>query len=235
MGRLFYENSKFIYEDQNKKEVLLNCTDFLANKSRVSMHRLEGNDYLIIPELLIRLTEKERKKGNNFEVPAALMDILLVSRLIQTSYPVKILEYGSMQGQLSWHLAEITGVFHEESSLVCAYDTMDLEWMEQISKVEHLPKLSFFAGDYGCFQLQEGYFDIVIINGMVNYLQPKDVIEEALRLAADNGILLCYANAAPLLESTFKLYFKNRKEYEITPSQNVFLANVRDKDWPLFL
>lgn len=107
-----------------------------------------------------------------------------------------MLEYGSANGSLSLHLAEVLGTFHEESVLVCAYDTIEPEWMEQMAQVQHLPKLSYFAGDFGQLKLSEKYFDIVVINGVVNYLQPEEVINDALRLVTKDGILICYSEEA---------------------------------------
>lgn len=232
MGNLFYNDSRFVYEDQGgESRILLDCGCYLANKSRIPMHRLPGMEYLTIPDLLLGLLEKEMGHGEDLEFSAALLDILLASRLIKTSSPVNVLEYGSANGSLSLHLAEVLGTFHEESVLVCAYDTIEPEWMEQMAQVQHLPKLSYFAGDFGQLKLSEKYFDIVVINGMVNYLQPEEVINDALRLVTKDGILICYSEETALLESTFKLYFEQREEYEITPSRKVFLAKAKDKCW----
>ena len=232
MGSLYYNNSKFIYEGQGGEgQILLDCGCYLANKSRVPMHRLPGMEYLTIPDLLLGLLEKEKGHGEDLEFSAALLDILLASRLIKTSSPVNVLEYGSANGSLSFHLAEVLGSFHEDSVLVCAYDTIEPEWMERMAQIQHLPKLSYFAGDFGQLKLSKKYFDIVVINGIVNYLQPEEVINDALRLVTKDGILICYSEEAPLLESTFKLYFEQREEYEITPCRKVLLAKAKDKCW----
>ena len=232
MGSLYYNNSKFIYEGQGgESQILLDCGCYLANKSRVPMHRLPGMEYLTIPDLLLGLLEKEKGHGEDLEFSAALLDILLASRLIKTSSPVNVLEYGSANGSLSFHLAEVLGSFHEDSVLVCAYDTIEPEWMERMAQIQHLPKLSYFAGDFGQLKLSKKYFDIVVINGIVNYLQPEEVINDALRLVTKDGILICYSEEAPLLESTFKLYFEQREEYEITPCRKVLLAKAKDKCW----
>ena len=232
MGNLFYNDSRFVYEDQGgESRILLDCGCYLANKSRVPMHRLPGMEYLTIPDLLLGLLEKEKGHGEDLEFSAALLDILLASRLIKTSSPVNVLEYGSANGSLSFHLAEVLGSFHEDSVLVCAYDTIEPEWMERMAQIQHLPKLSYFAGDFGQLKLSEKYFDIVVINGMVNYLQPEEVINDALRLVTKDGILICYSEEAALLESTFKLYFEQREEYEITPCRKVLLAKAKDKCW----
>lgn len=232
MGSLYYNNSRFIYEDQEGEvRTLLDCRNYLTNKSRIPMHRLAGMDYLTIPDLLLGLLEKEKKNGDDLEFPAALTDILLASRLIQSPRPVKVLEYGSGEGKLSLHLAEVLGAFHEESVLVCAYDTIEPGWMERMAEAQHLPKLSFYAGDFGNLKLSQKYFDIVVINGMENYLQPEEVIVDALQLVSEDGIIMCYSDGTVLLESTFKLYFDEREEYEVTPLRKVLLAKAGDRSW----
>lgn len=197
------------------------------------MHRFPGQKNLIIADLLNILIERERKEENSIEISLGLIliDALLTKYLIQTSQPIQVLEYGSGQGRLSCHLAELLGVFHEESILVCAYDTIEPEWMEQISKVERLPKISFFAGDFGNLQLQKDYFDIVIVNGMVNYAEPYQVVLDAIQLAKKNAVIFCYTDNTPLLESVFQLFFERREEYEIIPSSKVMLAEIKDKSW----
>lgn len=231
MNGLFYKHLKFIYQYKTDEQTLLDCKVFLNNKSRISMHRGQGQSHQIIPDLLISLIEHEQKSGNNLEIPFGIIDILLTSRLIQTSQPVRMLEYGSGQGLLSCHLAELLGAFHEKSVLVCAHDTIEPEWMERISQVDQLPKLSFFAGDFGDFQLQENFFDLVLINGMINYTEPYQIISDAVRLAKDDAVIFCYTSDTPLLENIFQLFFEQRKEYEINPLSKIIVANTRDKSW----
>lgn len=231
MNGLFYKNSKFIYQYKTDEQTLLDCKVFLNNKSRISMHRVQDQSHRTIPDLLISLIEHEQKNGNNREIPFGIIDILLASQLMQTSQPVRMLEYGSGQGLLSCHLAELIGAFHEKSTLVCAYDTIEPEWMERISQVEQLPKVSFFAGDFEDFQLQENFFDIVLVNGMINYTEPYQVISDVVRLAKDDAVIFCYTNDTPFLENIFQLFFEHREEYEINSSSKILMANIRDKSW----
>lgn len=231
MANLIINEYKFIFEDTAGKKVLLDCTDLLANKSRVPMHRLPGQAYLIIPKLLVKLIEKQQTEADALALPFGVLDILLVARLIRSSRPVRLLEYGSGQGELSVHLAQLLGIFHEKSSLVCAYDTIELEWMERISHVKHLPRLSFLACDFGNSGLQKNSFDIVVLNGLANFPQPCDALKEAVSLAKADGSLLCYSHDTPLLESGFKLFFETRDEYEFTPSHKVLAAEAAQCSW----
>lgn len=232
MASLVFKNNRFIFEDTGGERVLLDCADLLANKSRISMHRLPGQPHPIIPELLAGAIQKQREENSRFELPFGVLDALLISRLIRSSGPVRLLEYGSGQGELSVHLARLLGAFHEKSSLVCAYDTIELEWMERISLIEEtLPAISFLACDFGESGLRERSFDMVVLNGLAGFPQPHDVLKDAVSLVKPGGTLFCLCDDAPLLESVFKLFFETREEYRITPFCSVMVAGASQSSW----
>ena len=190
--------------------VLLDSEKPLENKSRVPMRRLADQKHPIISDILLKLIQRQQEEEADLAVPFGLLDALLTVRLIRSSKPVWVLEYGSGQGELSAHLAELLGTFHEESMLVCAHDTIELEWMERISHVEHLPKLSFLAGDFGALGLQSNSFHMVVLNGRTDFQNPYEVVADALRLVRKDGVIFCYTDDCPLLESVFKLFFELR-------------------------
>lgn len=233
MGELFYRDKQFIYMEGGKERVLLNCGDYLANKSRLPMHCLENQNIPTIPDILADLIEYGPQDGDNLKLGAALTDVVLTARLIQTSQPMRVLEYGCQGGKLSFHLAAVLGQFCEESSLVCACDAMDMEWMGIISGVEKLPKISFLAGDYGHLQLQQGYFDVVFINGMVNFADPCQVVADALKLAREDGIIICYCDDSPLLEDVFSLFFEadKREDYHFASFSKLMCGKAADCFW----
>lgn len=211
--------------------VLLDSEKPLENKSRVSMRRLADQKHPIISDILLKLIQRQQEEEADLAVPFGLLDALLTVRLIRSSKPVRVLEYGSGQGELSAHLAELLGTFHEESMLVCAHDTIELEWMERISHVEHLPKLSFLAGDFGALGLQSNSFHMVVLNGRTDFQNPYEVVADALRLVRKDGVIFCYTDDCPLLESVFKLFFELREEFVLQPSQKILLADVENVCW----
>lgn len=211
--------------------VLLDSEKPLENKSRVPMRRLADQKHPIISDILLKLIQRQQEEEADLAVPFGLLDALLTVRLIRSSKPVWVLEYGSGQGELSAHLAELLGTFHEESMLVCAHDTIELEWMERISHVEHLPKLSFLAGDFGALGLQSNSFHMVVLNGRTDFQNPYEVVADALRLVRKDGVIFCYTDDCPLLESVFKLFFELREEFVLQPSQKILLADVENVCW----
>lgn len=231
MGSLSIERSQVTFEDTRGERVLLDCTDLLANKSRVSMHRLLEQTHPTIPEILTELILGQQTEDDDFTVPFGTLDTLLTARLIRSAKPVRVLEYGSGRGELSVHLAKLLGMFHERSSLVCAYDTIELEWMERISHIEKLPVLSFLAADFGNSGLQKNSFDVVVLNGLADFINPYDVLKDAVSLMKTDGMLFCYNHDTPLLESVFKLFFETRDEYEINPTCKVMAAEASQCSW----
>lgn len=224
MSNISFQDHRFIFSGEDGERVLLDCSDLLANKSRISMHRLPEDNILTIPELLLDLFERQNQEDAELVFPTLLLDTLLASRLIRTRNAVNVLEYGSLDGRLSWHWAEVLGTFHPESAFVCAYDAIEPEWLQQIERAKYLPGMSYLAGDFGKLPLREKYFDIVLVNGRVNYYEPAAVLKDAGRLLKDGGVLMCYCDSTPLLESTFKLFFESREEFEITPSSKVLVT-----------
>lgn len=233
MGELFYRDKQFIYMERERERVLLDCGKFLTNRSRIPMHCLENQNIRTIPDVLADLIERGPWDGNDMRLGTALIDVLLAACLIRTSQPVRMLEYGCGGGKLSCHLAAVLGEFCEESSLVCACDAMDMEWMNRISEVEKLPRISFLAGDYGHLQLQQSYFDFILINGTVNFADPDQVVSDALKLASENGRILCCCNDTPLLDDVFRLYFEDdkREDYGVSPSVKLMWAMAKDSSW----
>lgn len=231
MAALITEGSRFVFKDARGERVLLNCADPLANKSRVSMLRKPGETHSIISEILTELIQKQRAENNDLALPFGVLDILLVAHLIRSAKPVKLLEYGSDRGKLSVHLAQLLGTFHEKSSLVCVCDTIESELMERISRVEKHPVISILSCGFGNSGLQKDSFDIVVLNGLADFPQPCDVLRDAVSLVKSDGTLFCYSYNTPLLESTFKLFFENREEYEISPSCTVMAAEASQCSW----
>lgn len=233
MGILTVENNKFIYEERNTKRVLLDCNDYLSNKSRIPMHSFDND--LTIPGLLLQLFKWHKQLcANQSEdsdvMEALLIDVLLTAFFIKTPMSKRVLEIGCTKGVLSYHLATLLGRFNVESSLCCVCNKIgnssNNSWLDMISLVEKVPGLSMLASDYDVMPLESKYFDIVIINGTEDFEEPYPVISEAKRLVKDEGIVMCYADCQPLLESSFKLFFSEREEYLLTGQRSILVTNA---------
>jgi len=236
MKMISFENKMFLLNDDEKQVILLNSYELLANKSRLPMHTLKDN--LTIPKLILALKEQheEISKGTEEQsFPVYLLDILMTSYLIRTSAPVKVLEIGAVSGILSYHLATLMGELNKESTLCCVSNIIGNEsanhWLDRISMVEQPPNLSLIVSDYADTQLASENFDIVVINGTVWFDKPFEILREAERLLKKDGILICHIKKAPLLESSFKLLFSERQEYELSPLEKILITISQGESW----
>lgn len=237
MNQLRMEDNKFIYCTQDKKKELLNCSNYLSNKSRIPMHSRSGLSILNLLQLLLKahpkMSDGTVEQEQKWEY--LLMDVLLVKELISTAKPVKVLEFGCMNGVLSYHLSTILGMFHEESELCCVCDELGNDsgnrWLDRIAMVENPPGLSMLAADYDRTNLAAGHFDLVFINGSVLYNEPYQVIKEAERVVKQNGVILCYCADQPLLEDCFRLVFEEREEYSLSMEHCVITVRYHGVSW----
>lgn len=240
MKKILLEDNKFILQDGAEQEILLDNFDLMSNKSRLPMHTLSDGD--TIPGLILSLVEKHTEISSgtgedtgNGPFAAYLMDILLASFLIRTPAPLKVVEIGSVNGVQSYHLATLMGRLNPESSLCCVSNVIgnesESQWLNRIVMVEQPPALSMLAADYEDTQLASNHFDIVFINGTVRIDKPYETIREAERLVKKGGFLMCHAKEVPLLESSFKLIFSERKEYEITSEENILITRYEGDSW----
>lgn len=220
MNNFVFENNRFCYTDSSGEQVLLDCRNYLQNKSRVPFHSLDGTP--AIPDILSNLLKEysETYKGTEQFIMGfyyTLLDVLVTAEHIKTSAPKKLLEIGCGNGILSYHMATILGKLHPQSLLYSISNTIGNEsgnlWIDYISQVEELPQIAFAATDYEETHLRENHFDITIINGTLPIEQPERVIQETVRVTKPGGKIICLARHQPLLESMFQLLLPEVQEY----------------------
>lgn len=240
MKKIVIENNCYMYLDQDRRKILLNCNDYLENRSRIPLLCAENG--LTVSALILelfrthnRLFEANGENEENNSLKYLLLDVLVISYLIKTSLPINVLELGCVNGILSYHLATLLGKFNEESSLCCVCDVIGNDsgngWLDQIALVEEKPRISMLAADYEDTKLQEEQFNIVIINGTVGFENPSAVLHEAERLTERDGVILCFSDNQPLLEDCFRLLFTEREEYGLTPEFNILETKHNGNSW----
>lgn len=235
MSEVTCEDGHLVFIDGDRREALLDISHLMLNKSRYPMQVLPDGK-TGITRLLLKLAEKhgEISHGGDF-FPFYLLDIIVISRLIRTSAPLKVLEIGATNGILSYHLAVLMGKLNRESMLCCVSNVVGNasknQWIDRVSMVVEPPSLSMLVSDYDATQLQTGNFDIVILNGTDRFDKPYETVREAERLVKKSGAVLCHAEYAPLLESCFKLIFPERREYKISPWEMILAAYDPETAW----
>lgn len=228
MGRVIVQNNAFCFIEENGEYVLLDCNNFLANKSRMPMHSLEGGE--TIPGILLGLLKQQEEKPMEY----LLADILLTANFIQSPLPVSVLEMGCKDGILSYHIATLLGKFNRESSLCCICNTIGNEsgncWLDRIVMVEEPPRLSFMATDYDNIRLENKCFDIVILNGFgEDFEEPYIMIKEAKKIVKNGGMVIGCLKEQTLMLDCLRLEFEEREEY-ILDSQSCIICvkNIDD-------
>lgn len=232
-GIWYFENCFGVKTD------IFNANYYLDNKSRVLKHT--SDECETIPSFIIKLNRKHekifpddnQKYGDTLDY--VLMDFILAKELSGKSSPFRVCEIGCDTGVLSYHLTEMIGRFNGASQLCLATDTIDNDgnnfFLDAISLAEYQPELSMFVGDYDKTNQQSNSFDIVVINGTINFLNPYNVIKEAERILKKDGIIICFSCHNHLLDSTFKLIFSEREEYNVLPDEIITVVRVNDETW----
>ena len=226
MGRIAIKNNIFYFCEEGGERVLLDCNDFLSNRSRVPLHSLQGS--VTIPGILLDLIRQQEE----YLMEYLLVDVLMVPYLMRSPLPVKVLEIGCMNGMMSYHIATLLGKFHRESKLCCVCDAIGNEsgndWVDRVAAVEEPPKLSLFVTDYDDIQLRDNHFDIVVINGFAYFDKPFDMIKEAKRLLKGGGMMLHYSHCHTLLQDSLRFEFPGSEEYILDSQSSVIM--VQDKE-----
>jgi len=236
MASIKWNHSTILFKGTDGQDsIIASFTNNLANKSRISFHKLNGQEHITasdvfsdLHELYEKLAPEEQKTN---QVAVTLILALLVRELSHTSKPVRMLELGCGDGVISCLLGTLLGKYSPESSLFCMSDIIEPGWLDKIALVDDPPKVSYIASDYDFTNLNEHSFDFVVLNGSTFFTSPNDVIKEALRVLRPDGILISYVNDAPLLDSLLRFYFAKQERYELSPVKFVQLVRARDLWW----
>lgn len=212
---------RIVFCDKKGEKTLIDCWDCINNKSRIPVRSAVKDHETDILELIIQVRKEYEKWTFDFKEKDALfymmIDALTARVLMRSAMPLRVLQIGSMDGVLSYHLAFMTGAYNPESHLCCVCSGIGNEsgncWLDWIVHVSSPPKLSMLAADYDDTHLQAGGFDLAVINGTEYFENPYAVLQEAGRLVRQGGAVLCYSDNQPLLTDCFRMIFGNCEEF----------------------
>lgn len=227
-----------VFSGNNGTKILLNTRDFLSNKSRVAMHSFSA-DGDTIPNFLTKLLGRNRTIFQNTntvnDLRNCMLNALVVSKLVTSAAPMKVAEFGSTNGDISYNLTETLGKINPKSTLCLISDRIGNEssntCLNYITQAEVFPEFQMLYSDYTTTNLADELFDIVVINGDVCFEDSYKVIKEAERVTKTDGLILCWTSRDYLLESTFKLIFSEREEYELTPHEKILTVKKPAESW----
>ena len=149
-------------------QILLNATNYLKNKSRISMHSL-SEDGDTIPNFLIDIMKKNKNLFSNAttlnELVYCIINNLVASHLVTSAAPMKIAEFGSTNGDISYNLTEVVGKINPKSTLCLISDRIGNEssnnCLNYISQAETFPEFQMLYSDYMVTNLADGLFDVL--------------------------------------------------------------------------
>lgn len=233
------ETSAKFTDYYNDTRVLLDATQFLQNKSRIPMHAVSDEDGNTIPAFLKSMIQKNRQvlsKGGVFdELLYLTMDTLVISELIKSAAPAKVVELGCTSGKISYNLTEVLGKVNPASQLWLVSNMIgnnsDNQCLDYITQARNIPDLSMQICDYANTNLGAGTFDILVLNGSVRFENYYDTIQEAARIVKENGFIICCTYGDYLLESNFKLIFSEYEEYQFSPFEKIITARNPQVPW----
>ncbi len=237
MGELVLEKECFVFCEGDKRRIVFDLTDNLANKSRVPL-RSKGIDELSIAGLLLILQECNKQIGGyaDGDMASALMDILVTKELIRSAAPIYVTEIGAIAGLNSYHLATLMGMINEESRLcsVCHVigNESDNHWLDYICMVEKPPVLSMLVSDYHETGLERRAFDLVVVDGGINYEKPDEMISEIKRLLKKEGVLICHVvDHTDLRHAVLHQFMQEEcEEYRLNEYESIIVAIQRTMD-----
>lgn len=237
MNDLVIENNSISYTDADGKQLLIDENDYISNISRIPVHG--GEEVLTASDIITQLSNAHTTLLSGTYEGDMMPYYVVIDSLVANYFskhsggqtpPLKVAEMGCDNGIMSYHLATLMGLYDPASLLTGITNSIGNEsnnsWLDMISLVENPSNVSFIATDYDSTNLSGEGYDIVIINGSVKFDEPFGVIKEAERIVKENGLLIVYAQKQPLLESTFSLFFEERKEYYFLQDTKV-MARVK--------
>ncbi|MBR1737829.1 MAG: hypothetical protein IJ736_12590 [Firmicutes bacterium] len=223
--------------EQNNGEIkrFFDLSNPYDNKSRIPAHNLDDS-FLSIAKVQNDLISASQSIYSDVSEKELLISAITVSIMIscfmKTSEAFKIAVIGKSNNFINYNIAELTGIFNPYSKLCLINDGCEDNDDGRAEFTEVLGNgtaISVLYTDYDDIIMSDDTFDITIINGETHFSDHYDVINEAIRITKQNGMLISLCMGDYLLESVFKLVLQGRNEYEISPDA-VVLSAVKDEN-----
>ena len=217
-------------------ELIININDFINNYSRVPL-AYSDDGRPTIPDLLSLSANKykeinEGTKYENYNGLYYVVNILASKFFIRKGEPLKVAEIGCNSGTLSMYFAPLLKAFDPEAEFVCVSNAIGnesgVEWIDRISLVDAPSGLSYLVSDFQKTKLRDEYFDLTLINGTQVFSAPLEIVREAARITAEDGMIICISDDQELLDDGFRLLTDERKEYRFNDRRVVYAAKKKN-------
>lgn len=221
------------WEDEitGNKETLLDYQSEFTDSGHIFAHSNSTSHKTLQKIMRKYLQDCKNVMEEDYVLKTYLMLTLVTKHVLQCTKPPVLLEYGCGDGALSYFLASVLGDLQEQSRLFCLNDIIDPCWLDRIGEVKNPPDINYLASNYKHTGLQQDFFDIVAINGTTYFKEPDATLREAIRVLKPDGLLICYSENNPLIESIFQLYFDSRRQYVLNYTSMIQTAKKSDYTW----
>ena len=230
---------QIVFSDDKTEKIILHTNDFLKNKSRIPMHYWENNKTETIQSFILELRQKNKALFKDYtdlkDLACLTMNTLVISELVKSAAPIKVAEFGSTKGDISYNLMEVLGKFTPESTVCFISNAVGNEsgnhCLDCIAQTSLWAEFSMLHCEYTKTNLADNCFDITLVNGDSCKEDIYEIIKEAERVTRPNGLLICWTSGDCLMDSSFALVFPEREEYAITPVDKVITARKTAITW----
>ena len=225
----------FIQSEGAEPQLLLDCSRPISNRSQLPLFPARNDPRPSLLQLTAGYMEQCRQDAacQPHQLGFSLLLCLLANELQRTAGPARVLEYGCGNGELSPFLAGLLGGFDQKSALYCLSDSLSPQWAERMAQVSQGPQIKYLVSRYGDSGLGEANFDAVLLNGSRPFRDPQTLLEEALELLTDDGVLLCYTDADPLPDILLALYFDRCERFPLDAQRQITVVRKTDLSWQI--
>lgn len=170
--------------------------------------------------------------GNNLEY--LVTSLFIIQQLVNKQRNFRVLEIGCDNGVLSVLIAEILKHFNSDNRLICVSEeqvnTEQDQWLKLMSTSSAIDIVSRYIGDFTELPFRENDFDLVIVNGTMQFVQAKSVFEQAALVLRNQGILYVIAELQTDLFALSSESLKNSSNYLINETTTVFFKKLSRAD-----
>ncbi len=242
MSLIKFENNQFVFIDDNDNKIeLFNAVDPLSNNSHLPSHEVLDDGKTVYPlfdDMISYIDEfdkiNEDVMGGLLKQTVILSIFLVTRELLKKQRDLKVLEIGCDKGVLSYYLAKVLSRFNANNRLVCVTDSMGNEcdnyWFDKILLSGAGDIVSLVTTEYNNAILPNDYFDIVIINGSVQFAEPAAVIRNAVNSVKNTGLLVCLSERQYLLTSCLQIAVGKSTVYNQDEASTILSKTIDEKD-----
>ncbi|WP_281165265.1 hypothetical protein [Liquorilactobacillus sicerae] len=245
MTEISFNGNACIFEDNEGRKSKIFDISYLKNRSSFSIYNFNSSGQLVpeFPQFFKNVLEEidviEPKITNYKKLELIITISLIIKQFFYQPLDYRILEVGCDHGTLSYFVAKVLSAFDDKSQLLCLTDqivnTTQDEWLSKISLLKNTENISRLTTSYDVSWLDQPVYDLIIINGNVDFQHSDRVMKSCLAALKKGGSLICLPANDSFLAESFRLGFSKVKAYNIAKNSKVLTTTPVKQDYELTL